>query len=101
MNKSFRYVLENRLQCMLAWQHVCLEYFKHQQISEKTNIKYYEERKVEGLFFKLYFLPLNIFTFFVKAKQKRDYLKGVIEIEVLKEELYRLDNIKRIGELDG
>ena len=100
MNKSFRYILENRLQAMLAWQHECLEYIKHQQISEKTKIKYYKERKVEGLFFKLYLLPLNILKFFIKIKQKRDYLKGVIEIEILKEELYRLDNIKRIGELD-
>ncbi len=101
MNKNFKYILEERLQYMLEWQNTCLEYFKHQQIREKAKTKYYQERKIENLFFRIYYLPLNILKFLKKQKQKRNYLKGLTEIEVIKEELYRIDNIKKIGNNNG
>jgi hypothetical protein len=101
MNKNFRYILEERLQYMLIWQRECLEYFKYQQISEKAKLKYYQERKIESLFFKIYYLPLIILKFLNKHKQKRRYLRGLTEIEVLKDELYKIDNIKKIGGNNG
>ena len=101
MNKNFKYILEERLQYMLVWQRECLEYFEHQQISEKAKFKYYQERRIESLFFKIYFLPLIILKFLKKQKQKRRYLKGLTEIEVIKEELYKINNIKKIGGNNG
>ena len=97
MSKNFKYILEERLQYMLICQRECLEYFEHQQISEKAKLKYYQERKIESLLFKIYYLPLIILKILKKQKQKRRYLKGLTEIEVIKEELHKINNIKKIG----
>ena len=38
MEKNFKYLLEERLKYRLSWKDDYLEYFKHQEITEKTSI---------------------------------------------------------------
>ncbi|MDC3024737.1 hypothetical protein OA161_00555 [Candidatus Pelagibacter sp.] len=101
MKKNFKYILEERLQHLLIWQNNCLEYFKHQQIREKAKLKYYQHRKLEGLFHDIYYFPTNFLGFLKKRNEKRIFVKGLIEIQVLREELDKIDNIKKIGENNG
>ena len=101
MRKNFKYILEERLQYMLTWQKGCLEYFKHQQIQEKAKLKYYQDRKLESLFNNIYYFPINVLRFLKRQRQKRTFIKGCTEIEVLREEIDKIDNIKKIGGNNG
>ena len=101
MRKNFKYILEERLQYMLTWQKECLEYFKHQQIKEKAKLKYYQTRKLESLFCDIYYFPINVLRFLKRQRQKRTFIKGCTEIEVLREEIDKIDNIKKIGGNNG
>ncbi len=94
MNKNFKYILEERLQYMLTWQKECLEYFKHQQIQEKAKLKYYQDRKVESLFCDIYYFPMNVLRFLKRQRQKRTFIKGCTEIEVLRERKERARELK-------
>ena len=51
MKKNFKYLLEERLKYRLSWKDEYLEYFKHQEITEKTKIEYFKRRKIEHLFY--------------------------------------------------
>ena len=51
MEKNFKYLLEERLKYRLSWKDDYLEYFKHQEITEKTKSEYFKSRKIEYLFY--------------------------------------------------
>tara|TARA_B100000965_G_C19169873_1_gene574073 strand:- start:85 stop:390 length:306 start_codon:yes stop_codon:yes gene_type:complete len=101
MKKNFKYLLEERLKYMLIWKNNCLEYFKHQEITEKTKNEYFKNRKVESFFYYIYFLPLNTLRFFKKRKQIKTFNKGLTEIQILEEELNQINNIQENRRING
>ena len=93
MKKNFKYLLEERLKYRLSWKDEYLEYFKHQEITEKTKIEY--------LFYFIYFFPFNTLRFFQKRKAITTFKKILTEIQILQEELSHINNLngnRRISE---
>ena len=68
-------------------------------IQEKAKLKYYQDRKIESLFCDIYYFPINVLRFLKRQRQKRTFIKGCTEIEVLREEIDKIDNIKKIGNI--
>ena len=100
MEKNFKYLLEERLKYRLSWRDDCLEYFKHQEITEKTKLEYFKSRKIEYLFYFIYFLPFNTLRFFQKRKEIKTFKKILTEIKIIQEELNQINNLhgnRRIG----
>ena len=80
----------------------CLNIKKNDSIFLKElTINLEQRRKLESLFYDIYYFPINTLRFLKKQRQKRTYLKGCTEIEVLREEIDKIDNIKRIGGNNG
>lgn len=93
MKKNFKYLLEERLKYRLSWKDEYLEYFKHQEITEKTKIEYFKRRKIEYLFYFIYFFPFNTLRFFQKRKAIKTFKKILTEIQILQEELSHINNL--------
>jgi len=56
-------------------------------ISDAIKEEYYRDKPFLKLFLSLYFLPLNVFKYFHKLRDKHYYGKLTTEIEVIKRAL--------------
>ena len=56
-------------------------------ISDVIKEEYYRDKPFLNLFLSLYFLPLNMFKYFHKLRDKHYYGKVTTEIEVIKRAL--------------
>ena len=101
MKKNFKYLLEERLKYRLSWRDDCLEYFKHQEITEKIKLEYFKSRKIEYLFYLIYFFPFNTLRFFQKRKEIKTFKKILTEIKILQEELNQINNLHRNRRISG
>jgi len=101
MKKDYKYLLEERLKYRLSWKDDCLEYFKHQEITEKTKSEYFKSRKIEYFFYFIYFFPLNTLRFFQKRKQIKTFKKILTEIQILQQELNQINNLQENRRISG
>ena len=68
--KNFKYTLQERLNYYVECKNGWLEYFKHQEVSEKAKKRFYDSRKIFSLFAQLYFLPLNLLEYYKKKEEQ-------------------------------
>ena len=92
MQKNYKYTLQDRLNYYLEARNEWLDYFKHQEITDKAKIKFYGNKKIIGWILELYFLPLNLLKYYKKRRAQHIYSKVLTVIDVLKEEINEINN---------
>ena len=92
MQKNYKYTLQDRLSYYLEARNEWLDYFKHQEITDKAKRKFYGNKKIIGWILELYFLPLSLLKYYKKKRAQHIYSKVLNVIEVLKEEINEIKN---------
>ena len=59
MQKNYKHLLQERLTFYQDWKSDWQDWFKHQEINEKAQKKFYGNRKIFSLVINFYFLPTN------------------------------------------
>ena len=99
--KNFKYTLQERLNYYVECKNGWLEYFKHQEVSEKAKKRFYDSHKIFSLIVQLYFLPLNLLEYYKKKRALHIYNKLLTTIEILKEEIDLINNDQTWRKNDG
>ena len=92
MQKNYKHLLQERLTFYQDWKSDWQDWFKHQEINEKDQRKFYGDRKIFSLVINFYFLPTNFLKYYKKKRAQHIYNKVLTTIEVLKEELDEINN---------
>ncbi len=92
MQKNYKHLLQERLTFYQDWKSDWQDWFKHQEINEKAQKKFYGNRKIFSLVINFYFLPTNFLKYYKKKRAQHIYNKVLTTIEVLKEELDTIKN---------
>ena len=92
MQKNYKHLLQERLTFYQDWKSDWQDWFKHQEINEKAQKKFYGNRKIFSLVINFYFLPTNFLKYYKKKRAQHIYNKVLTTIEVLKEELDTINN---------
>tara|TARA_Y100001970_G_C13809290_1_gene639169 strand:+ start:155 stop:454 length:300 start_codon:yes stop_codon:yes gene_type:complete len=92
MENKYKKILKERLKIYIDWKNQMDEYFFHIELSEKTKKKYYSKKKFLNILFLIYFFPINTFNYLQKIRENHIYNKGIIAIEVIKNEIEKNNN---------
>ena len=92
MQKNYKHLLQERLTFYQDWKSDWQDWFKHQEINEKAQRKFYGDRKIFSLIIHFYFFPFTFWKYFKKKRAQHVYNKVLTTIEVLKEELDTINN---------
>ena len=92
MQKNYKHLLQERLTFYQDWKSDWQDWFKHQEINEKAQKKFYGNIKIFSLVINFYFLPTNFLKYYKKKRAQHIYNKVLTTIEVLKEELDTIKN---------
>ena len=84
--KDHKY-LKERLENRIIWKDYYEGLIRMWIISDAIKEEYYRDKPFLKLFLSLYFLPLNMFKYFQKLRDKHYYGKLTTEIEVIKRAL--------------
>ena len=87
MKNKYNEIIKERLENRREWSTYYRWLLTHRKLHQKAKKAYYNERPVQNLIVKLYFLPLNFVRFFSHLFDICRYDMIEKEIEVLNEEL--------------
>ena len=87
MQNKFSHILKERLENRLEWREYYEYILTHKELSKKAKKEFYKEKPLINLVLKLYFLPLNLFSYLLYLKTWHYYEMASKEIEMLKKEM--------------
>ena len=91
MQNNQKNILKERLTNYIEWKNKMDEYFFELEISEKTKKKFYKKKKFLNILLCIYFLPVNIVEYFQRLKENHIYNKGIAAIDVIQEEIKKIN----------
>jgi len=87
MQNQFSHILKERLENRLMWREYYGYIIMHKEFSKKAKKEFYKDKPLKNFALKLYFLPLNLFSYLLYLKTWHYYEMASKEIEMLKKEM--------------
>ncbi len=91
MKKNFKNALRLKLKYNKLWINDFQEYFYHQSIKKKVSREMSKDNPITYFFINFYYLPLNIFNYFIRVKEIYVYKKALVETEIIEKELQKIN----------